>query len=59
MLRCRGCTLCYGAVRGEQLLGVFSQGVQHMTAQIGLLSAAVGPYMSQGHVTGVIRLRTL
>lgn len=56
---CR-CILCLSFAQvpraGE---GVFSQGVQHMAAQTGLLSAAVGPYMSQGHVTGVIRLRTL
>ena len=41
MLCCRGCTLCYGVVCGELLLGVYSQGVQCMTAPPGLLPATV------------------
>ena len=59
VLCCRECTLCYGVVHGELLLGVYSQGVQHMTGQPGLLPATVGPYMSQVHITRGVKAENI
>lgn len=58
VLCCRGCTLCYGVVWRATPWGVFP-GLQHMTAQPGLLPITMGPYMSQGHVTRGVKAENI